>query len=262
MSHGGGGSERWLVSYADFITLLMVLFVILYSMGQIDVKRYKQLAESLRAAFAGGPMKVVDPRIDQAGGTKNDKPAPIVIPGIPKTQLTPDEVAEQLSEKLAQSGLGGAISVQNNIEGVFVSLSEKIVFEPGTAVLLPQAYPILDMIVGMVKPLDNDIRVIGHTDDTPPTDPRYSSNWELSVARAVTIVNYLINAGIEPERITASGRAQYHPLFPNDSPEHRLLNGRAEILIVYPVTTDVIEMDLSSQSPSTPPETNEATQGE
>ncbi len=262
MSHGGGGTERWLISYADFITLLMVLFVILYSMGQIDVKRYKQLAESLRVAFVGGPMRVVDPKIDQAGGTKNDKPAPIVIPGIPSTQLTPDEVAEQLTEKLSQSGLGGAISVQNNIEGVFVSLSEKIVFEPGTAHLLPQAYPILDTIVGMIKPLDNDIRVIGHTDDSVPIDARYTSNWELSVARAVTIVNYLIDAGIEPERITASGRAQYRPLFPNDTPEHRILNGRAEILIVYPVTSDIINLDLFSHQPSITPKSTEKSEGE
>ena len=71
-SHGGGGSERWLVSYADFITLLMVLFVVLYSMGQTDIKRYKQLAQGLKAAFTGGPIRIVDPGIDQAGGTNTD----------------------------------------------------------------------------------------------------------------------------------------------------------------------------------------------
>jgi len=68
--HGGGGSERWLVSYADFITLLMVLFVVLYSMSQVDIERYKQLADSLRAAFSGGPVRVIDPGIDQAGGAR------------------------------------------------------------------------------------------------------------------------------------------------------------------------------------------------
>lgn len=244
MSHGGGGgSDRWLISYADFITLLMVLFVVLYSMGQTDIKKYKQLAESLRVAFTGGPMRVVDPMIDQAGGTEKEPPAPIVIPGIPNAPINSVEVASQLTDLLSQSRLGGSVSVQNNIEGVLISLSEKVLFLPGTAKLHEQAYPVLDAVVKMVKPLDNSIRVVGHTDDTPPADPRYASNWDLSVARAVRIVNYMAEAGIAPERMTASGQGEYRPIFPNDTDEHRQLNSRAEIVIVYPVDAEVIDLN-------------------
>src|SRR5512134_2502757 len=110
--------ERWLVSYADFITLLMVLFVVLYSMGQVDIERYKQLASSLRAAFSGGPTQIVDPGINQAGADKDKAAAPIVIPGIPQVSVNAAEVAGELTDLLSASGLGGAVSVQNNIEGV------------------------------------------------------------------------------------------------------------------------------------------------
>jgi chemotaxis protein MotB len=250
MSHGGGGSERWLVSYADFITLLMVLFVVLYSMGQIDIQRYKQLADGLRTAFAGGPTRVVDAGIDQAGGNKNNEAAaPIIIPGIPKVPVDAVEVAGELTDMLSAANLGGAVSVQNNIEGVLIALSEKLVFAPGSAELQAEAYPVLDTIVEMLKPIENEIRIIGHTDDTTPIDTRYRTNWELSVARALVIEQYLEQKGVNPSRLSISGRGEHQPIFPNDTPEHRSLNSRAEIIVVYSVGTNVIDLNLNA-SPS------------
>jgi chemotaxis protein MotB len=244
--HGGGGSERWLVSYADFITLLMVLFVVLYSMGQVDVQRYKQLANSLRAAFSGGPTKIVDPGIDQAGGSEEDKAAaPIVIPGIPQVPVNSVEVAGELTDLLAAANLGGAVSVQNNIEGILISLSEKLVFAPGTAELNQDAYPVLDTISQMILPLENDIRITGHTDDSAPIDPRFPSNWDLSLARAMVIADYFQTAGVEPARLTVAGRGEFKPVFPNDTPEHRALNSRAEIVVVYSVASDLINTNSS-----------------
>ncbi len=245
--HGGGGSERWLVSYSDFITLLMVLFVVLYSMGQVDVQKYRQLAESLKAAFSGGPEKVVDAGIDAGGGTSKDTDtsSPIVIPGIPKEPATSEEVAGRLTDMLAISGLGGEVSVQNNIEGVLISLSEKLTFIPGTAQLQPEAYPVLDTIADMINQLDNEIRITGYTDNTPPVDKRYATNWDLSAGRAVTIASYLFKKGVPPQRILVSGRGEYKPIFANDTPEHRALNSRAEIIVVYSVSTDVINVNLN-----------------
>jgi chemotaxis protein MotB len=131
MSHGGGdsGGDRWLVSYSDFITLLMVMFVVLYSMGQVDVQKYKQLAQSMRAAFAGGgaPDKIVDSQINQASGgkTTDGSPNPIVIPGIPEKPTASEEVAGSLSSMLSKSNLGSEVSIQTNIEGVLISLVKK-----------------------------------------------------------------------------------------------------------------------------------------
>jgi chemotaxis protein MotB len=246
--HGGGGSERWLVSYADFITLLMVLFVVLYSMSQVDIIRYKQLADSLRSAFTGGPARIVDPGIDQTGGTSDNEDnsaAPIVIPGIPKIPNSSQEVAGQLTELLSAYHLGGVVSVQNNIEGVLISLSEKLLFDPGTAKLQANAYVVLDSIAEMVKIVDNEIRIIGHTDDTPPSDPRYQSNWELSLARALVVASYLEEKGVSPERIFVAGQGEYNPIFANDTPIHKALNSRADVIVVYPVSSDVVNMDLN-----------------
>ena len=245
MSAHGGGKDRWLISYADFITLLMVLFIILYSMGQVDIEKYKQLAESLRVAFGGGggAERVIEPGINQAGGmNEQGAPAPIVIPGIPTRPLTSSDVAAELTDLMVGSNLGGAVSVQNNIEGVFISLSEQLIFEPGTTNLQPQAFPVLDNIIKIIGPLDNEIKVVGHTDNIPPADPSYRSNWELSMARALTVVEYMQAIGIQGYRLNASGRGEYQPLFPNDTPEHRALNNRVEILVIYKVDNDIFNL--------------------
>lgn len=247
-------NERWLVSYSDFITLLMVMFVVLYSMGQVDVNKYKQLADSMRAAFSGGgTMKIVDPQINQVGGGSQDaRPNPITIPGIPQRPPESQEVASELTTMLKEMNLGNAVSVQTNIEGVLISLSEKLVFTPGTAVLNPDAYSVIDTIVRMVAHIDNQVRIIGHTDTTPPSDPRYHNNWELSSGRAIVIADYLISKGIAPDRLMVSGRGEYQPVFPNDTSEHRSLNSRADVVIVYKSSAEkVIDGNAAIAQPTT-----------
>jgi chemotaxis protein MotB len=249
MAHGGGGeggenSERWLVSYADFITLLMVMFVVLYSMGQTDVKKYKQLAESMREAFTlGGAMKVIDTTINTSGGTIEDgQPKPIVVPGIPEAPPKSEEVAGQLTAMLTGSGLGNEVSVQTNVEGVMISLSEKLVFETGTTKMPEEAYPVLDTIAEMIAKIDNQIRLVGHTDNSPPLSP-YTNNMELSLARALVINDYLVEKGVAPERFIISGKGEYNPIFPNDTPQHRSLNGRVELIVIYQVDSNVLGDD-------------------
>jgi chemotaxis protein MotB len=241
--------ERWLVSYADFITLLMVLFVILYSMGQVDVKKYQKLAESMRTAFTlGGPSQVVDGQIDSAGGTSEDGTAkPIVVPGIPEGPTQSEEVAGQLTSLLASQNLGSAVSVQTNIEGVLISLSERLIFQEGQADLPTEAYPVLDTIVAMLRPIDNKVRLVGHTNNIPSTNPLYPTNWELSLGRALSVGRYLMNAGISPDRFFIAGRGEYEPLFPNDTAQHQGLNARVEIVILYPVETDLIETEMNPE---------------
>jgi len=240
-----GHDERWLVSYADFITLLMVLFVILYSMGQVNVEKYKRLADSMRTAFSlGGAADVVDKQINQSGGNSKDGTAkPIVVPGIPEGPTQSEEVAGQLTSMLSHQNLGSQVSVQTNIEGVLISLSEKLVFKDGTAELPEEVRPVLDTIVEMLRPINNKVRLVGHTDDSPPANSQYPSNWELSLARATAVADYLMKAGIAPERFIISGQGQYSPIFPNDTPEHRALNARVEMIIIYNVDSNVIDIN-------------------
>lgn len=262
MSSHGGESGRWMVSYADFLTLLFVLFVVLYSMGQTDVKRYKAMAESFKAAFGGsgtgaggggGPQTVVDTQINQVSGltSKDGVAQPIVIEGLPKVPSSSgSQVANKLSTMLGDSKLSSEVSLQNNIEGVLLSLSEKLLFTPGTVELGPQAYPVLDSIAAMAAPLDNSIRIIGYTDDTPPVDEKYKDNWELSFARANMIAQYLVSKGIDPQRLLPTARGEFSPVFPNDTPQHKALNSRADIVIVYPVP---VEDAIRNKQPSIVP---------
>lgn len=236
--------ERWLVSYADFITLLMVLFVVLYSMGQVNVEKYKQLAESMRTAFTlGGASQVVDSQINQAGGTSEDGSSkPIVVPGIPEGPTQSEEVAGQLTSMLSSQNLGNQVSVQTNIEGVLISLSERLIFKNDQTELPAESLQVLDTIVEMLRPIDNKVRLVGHTNNTPPTNPAYPGNWELSLARATSVARYLINSGILPERLIISGQGEYAPIFPNDTEQHKELNARVEIIIIYKVDSNVIDI--------------------
>jgi len=234
--------ERWLVSYADFITLLMVLFVILYSMGQVNVEKYRRLADSMRTAFSlGGASQVVDSQINQAGGTNEDGTSkPIVVPGIPEGPTQSEEVAGELTNMLATQNLGNAVSVQTNIEGVLISLSERLIFQEGQADLPAEALPVLDTIVEMIRPISNKIRLVGYTSNTPSSNPLYPTNWELSLARALSVGEYMMNKGIAPERFVVAGQGEYNPLFPNDTEQHKQLNARVEIIIVYPVESNIV----------------------
>lgn len=237
--------ERWLVSYADFITLLMVLFVVLYSMGQVNVEKYKQLAESMRTAFSlGGAVQIVDSQINQVGGTSEDGSSkPIVVPGIPEGPTESEEVAGQLTSMLSAQNLGNQVSVQTNIEGVLISLSERLIFKNDQVELPPEAFQVLNTIVEMLRPIDNKVRLVGHTNNTPSTNPLYPTNWELSLARATTVAKYLINSGIAPERLIISGQGEYAPVFPNDTDQHKELNARVEIIIIYKVDNNIIDIN-------------------
>ena len=243
--------ERWLVSYADFITLLMVLFVVLYSMGQVNVEKYKQLAESMRTAFTiGGAAQVVDSQINQAGGTSEDGSSkPIVVPGIPEGPTQSEEVAGQLTSMLSAQNLGNQVSVQTNVEGVLISLSENLIFKNDQVELPPEAFQILNTIVEMLRPIDNKVRLVGHTNNVPSTNPIYPTNWELSLARAMTVAKYLIKSGIAPERLIVSGQGEYAPVFPNDTEEHKGLNARVEIVIIYKVDSNIIDINSPSILP-------------
>ena len=243
--------ERWLVSYADFITLLMVLFVVLYSMGQVNVEKYKQLAESMRTAFTvGGPAQVVDSQINSAGGTSEDGSSkPIVVPGIPEGPTQSEEVAGQLTSMLSTQNLGNEVSVQTNIEGVLISLSERLIFKNDQVELPAEALQVLDTIAEMLGPISNKVRLVGHTNNSPSTNPAYPTNWDLSLARATTVAKYLINAGIAPERFIISGQGEYAPVFPNDTDQHKEMNARVEIIIIYKIDSNVIDINSPSIVP-------------
>ena len=223
--------ERWLLTYADMITLLLVFFIVLYTMANMDLKKFAVLAESMSRAFGRGGGLMVGLGSGVRGG-----PSPILFDTLPQQQQDFLSVGASMAEFADRAGLAGQIAVNMTYEGVVISLSEALLFEAGGTELSEGARVALLSVAEVLGRIPNPVRVEAHTDNVPTNNPLYPTNWELSVARAVTIVRFLVEeCGLEPERLCAAGHGESKPLVPNDNREHRAINRRAEIIILYPV---------------------------
>jgi chemotaxis protein MotB len=218
--------ERWLLTYADLITLLLAFFVMLYVFSKQDARKYDAMTMQLKAIFSGGAGIVKE------GGRTGSQTVESFAPG-----RSNEEIRKQLDEQI--KSLAGPDGAQNNISvitderGIVIRIMDKAFYDPGKADLKEKAKETLDKIVPVIKTLPNDIRIEGHTDNVPINTAEFKSNWELSVRRATEVVRYLIeNGGIKPERISAAGYAEYRPMAPNDSDANRSLNRRIEIIVV------------------------------
>lgn len=223
--HGGGGSDklRWLLTYADLITLLLAYFVVMFAISQTDLEKFQQVAASMRQAF-----NIVDLGILNGGRSQGG-----IFDDFPARNREYVRISSELARLAQEQGLEELISVNTRREGVVISVSTLVLFDAGNAEIRPESRAILDVIAELLRDMPNEVRVAGHTDDISPF-PRWPSNWELSAARAVQVVKYLsTSGGLDPRRLSAIGYAEYQPLYPNDTPEHRRLNRRVDILIVY-----------------------------
>lgn len=218
--------ERWLITYADLITLLLGLFVVLYSMSQIDLNKYQQWISAFSQLFGGGGVL--------AGGK-----------GVLATPMPPnsdaDGNASQTSQKKLEVQINAILSsniqskkviVTTSPEGLTIHLLERLLFESGSADLKPEAMTVLDTLSEILKFLPNKIRIEGHTDNKPIHSARFPSNWHLSVERALNTAYYLINKGVSPEKISIAGYSEYRPIAPNDTEENRAKNRRVDIVII------------------------------
>lgn len=230
--------DGWITSYGDIMSLLLVFFIILFAMANTDLKNFMAVAASLRAAFHGvgeNPAAAVigdDKSVTSQGSMAA---APLFFDSLPPRQRDFVRITTELTVLANEVGLDGEIDVNMSLEGVIISMSDAMAFEPGSADLRPEAKEVLLTVSDLLKDSDNKLRVEGNTDDLPTNSPLYPTNWELSVARAVSIVRYLADeGGIDPSRLSASGNAEFNPMVPNDSRANRSINRRADIVIVYP----------------------------
>jgi chemotaxis protein MotB len=233
--------ERWLVSYADFITLLFVLFVVMYSLGKADVAKFAKLQASLQRAFRVEVLQGNDPS-SVRGNDGTLMPTAMIREGVaqlaayPDSRLvtTIDELREAMAEVPAPGPGRGSVEIGAARDGAVISLSGNVLFDSGRADLKPEGLVLLDVLAGRLAELSNELRVEGHTDDTPIATPLYPSNWELSSARATTVARYLAERGIAPIRLIAAGYGEFRPAAPNDTREGRARNRRVDIVIISP----------------------------
>ncbi len=229
--------EAWVVSWADMMSLLLVFFMVLYAMANTDLKNFAAVAASLRQAFNSIGLQSSTALISNEGSTSSPSvsAAPIFPKMLPPRQRDFVRVSTEMTVLAKQLNIGGEIDVSMTLEGMIISLSNELAFNPGSAKLLPEAKPVLDKVADFLRNSDAHIRVEGNTDDIPTNNPIYPTNWDLSVARSVAIVRYLAEeGGIAPNRLMAAGNGEYNPLVPNVDRESRHRNRRADLVIVYP----------------------------
>lgn len=235
--HAVGSEEnldRWLLTYADLITLLLAFFVVMYAMSQIDAKRFGRIAEALNGVLKGGDQILTLP----GEKTADDE----VGHGVLKFGNL-NVIRAQINERFQQVNQQEAIQTEITERGLVIHIMESALFRDGSADLEGRARELLGEIAGVIRPLPNHIRVEGHTDDRSISTPIYPSNWELSSARATEVVRYLSGEQqIAPFRISALGYGEFRPRKPNNSIEHCAQNRRVDIV--------VLTMELTLKEPS------------
>ncbi len=237
--------ERWLVSYADFITLLFAFFVVLFASGQADKKKQKDLARAMQTAFT--QMGIFEasskrPALSDAAGTASAaaRPSPLGTP-MPTEAIEAEAKAElekerQLRERLIAKAISvgmkpGSVVLRTTAEGLVISLREYGFFASGSSQVRDEAMP---MLVEVAKDLpQGSVRVEGHTDDVPIHTQQFPSNWELSSARAGAIARILLAYGkVPPTQMAAQGLAEFHPVSSNATEAGRTQNRRVDVVIL------------------------------
>lgn len=236
--------ERWLVSYADFITLLFAFFVVMYSLSSVNEGKYRVLSDSLVQAFRSlnvndsGQQIVVPPVV--AATPTAAKPAPPQAPSPEdaaaaakreQTLARMRSMAEEIRRVLAPLTSSGQVSVTEGAFGITVEINASVLFASGEAVLGTSAAAALKAVAQVVAGASFPVTVEGHTDNTPINTYRFPSNWELSAVRASSVVRLFVESGVAPERLTAAGYADQRPVADNATEEGRARNRRVTILI-------------------------------
>ena len=231
-------SDRWLVSYADFITLLFAFFVVMYSVSQVNEGKFKILSETLTDAFAQ-PERSLQPiqigEVNKADTTTSgDKTYPTDYMGEPATIET-DMAFEALKEDLQTSYKGliedDLIKIRSNQDSVALEFKSDNMFESGEATVNPRFMPLILDIVAKYRGSDNALQIQGYTDNIPVNTRQFPSNWALSSARASSFAMILERNGIDPKRLTVEGYGEHQPRESNDTPEGRASNRR--LVVVY-----------------------------
>ncbi len=213
-------TDRWLLTYADLITLLLGLFVILYAMSEVDRTRYSRVMQALGGVFG--------------------EPVAILPAAMPVENAAPDriEIESRIRGALYEDLRAQLVSISQDDRGVVVHLAEELLFASGSAELKRSSLGSLDLLTSVLKTVPNEIRIEGHTDDVPIATSAFPSNWHLSVARAVSTGEYMMHRqGLDPGKVTLAGYADQRPLVPNTSTENRAKNRRVDILVLAPKAT-------------------------
>lgn len=262
--------EAWAIPYGDLVTLLLAFFVVMYAMSSVNEGKYRVLSDSLAAAFRGSPRTLQPIQVgEKAVGSGADINMTIVqqamLNGQPRSMLEPspmrvsdvvsqgsrhasdteyeaehsssaiqelENVAAEVEQAMSELIRDQMIVVRRHGVWVEVEIRTDILFTSGVATLSPTAQSVLKQLALTLKPFPNAIRVEGHTDNRPIKSAAFTSNWELSAARAASVVHLFTDAGMDPHRLAIVGLGEYRPAYPNDTEQNRNLNRRVLLVIL------------------------------
>ncbi len=220
--------ERWLVSYADFITLLFAFFVVMYSVSQVHEGKYKILSDSLEAAFRVEPRSIAPIQVGEPGTTAGHEAVAVLKPNGDAVIQT---MAQTLRAQLRPLEEQGLLTMRDGKEWVEIAINNRILFPSGSTELLPDATMLLSLLAEVLSKFPVPIQVEGHTDNVPIHTPSFPSNWELSAVRAATVARLLSRHGVAPERLAATGYGETRPVASNERAEGRAENRRVVLRI-------------------------------
>lgn len=242
-----------MVSYADFITLLFAFFVVMYAISSINEGKYRMLSDSLLQAFREPltsarliELRTRNQELLDSGG----RPIGQALPRQPAAQVETErmkKVAKNVLDAMAPMVKEGQVRVTQSPRGITVEINASVLFTSGEATLQPASIEALTAVARVLAQVDNPIQVEGHTDNVPIKSPLYPSNWELSSARAASVVRLFTEQGVSPARLVAIGYADNRPLDTNATPEGRARNRRVNILILHEKQGEVREIQLAPE---------------
>ena len=243
--------ERWLVSYADFITLLFAFFVVMYAISSVNEGKYRVLSNAITTAFGKGPSLVPVVKELEPTAPPGLQPIPMTTQkqraneaAIKREKEKMTSMAQNLLASLAPLIKEGKVRVMQNARGINVEINASVLFAPAEASLNSQSIQTMEAVARVLKGDNHEIQIEGHTDSNPIKTERFPSNWELSAVRASSVIRLFIENGVSENRLQAIGRADTQPVDTNDTEEGRQRNRRVQLMILSAIPETITEVPL------------------
>ena len=229
---GGGGAPGWIMTFADLVTLLMVFFILLFAMGSIEDEKWRLVKESLKSALGSETipeegtrqgLDVISAKLSEESIDAIDEVGAMVAKEI-------EEIASEVEEFVYKNKLAGQVQVSSDERGAVITVSDIVLFSPGTARMNRKGTQVIKQVFDLLNQFNYEVKIEGHTDDSPIRTERFPSNWELSASRAAEVARMFVESGFSAENLSIEGLAQFRPKVPNTSSLNRATNRRIEIV--------------------------------
>ncbi|MCH6581257.1 MAG: flagellar motor protein MotB [Nitrospinae bacterium] len=229
------GVPPWIITFADMVTLLMVFFILLFAIGNVEQEKWRDIKESLREALGADSIEELGTRqgldvVKQIQTQVDEKTVHAVDEVGAMVNREMEDIISEVEEFVFKNKLSGEVRVSSDPRGAVITISDVVLFPPGSAEMTPQGRKTLRQVFDVLKQFQYNVKIEGHTDNTPIHTLRYPSNWELSAFRASEVAHMMIDDGFPPERLSVEGFAEFRPKVPNTSAENRAINRRIEVV--------------------------------